>query len=68
MKYTIKFKSKTSLFWRKIDNVVADGFLPNNSTRYFIVDDDTRYEIPGDFIFWFSKERHLLIKEKMREE
>ena len=71
MLYTVWYKK---FFWRKIKNVKADGFVsidPQNrifvSTRFFILSDETRIEIPSNYQFRFSKERWIAIKKNMEE-
>ena len=69
--YTVKYKKAHWLFWKTLKNVQADGHIPNLPTRYFILKDDSRVEIPIDFMFKFSKERFECFKDleaKMAEE
>jgi hypothetical protein len=71
MNYTVKYKSKNSWFWKVIKNVKGDGIIQDFPIpfRYFILNDETRIEIPMDgTIFNFGKERHYLIKENMNKE
>lgn len=66
MTYIVYYKK--GMFWHKLRNVKGDGIVEHNKSRFFILDDETRIEIPIDYIFKFSKERFLLIKQRMEEE
>ena len=64
--YTVKFKNK---FWHTLKKVKGDGILENGLSRFFILEDETRIEIPCQgIIFKFSKERYYGIKERMENE
>ena len=70
--YTVEFKNVDSVKpkWDSIKNIIADGFLDENlkSVRFFLLNDNTRYEIPtSNIIFRFSKERQELIEENAKE-
>lgn len=65
--YNAKYKKK--FFWHKIKRIKGDGLLENRLSRYFILEDETRIEIPcQNVIFKFSKERFYGIKERMENE
>jgi hypothetical protein len=69
--YTVKYKKLTDSFWKTIKNVKGDGVMEKYPvpTRYFILNDETKYEIPIEgMIFKFSKERYELIKQNMEKE
>ena len=68
--YTVRYKLKGNLFFRKISKCKGDGILSENGlSRFFITEDETRYEIPcQNTIFKFSKERFFTIKERMEAE
>ena len=67
--YTVKFKKYNSPFWKKIEKVKGDGLTENGMSRFFILENETRIEIPcQNIIFEFSKERYFLIKERMENE
>jgi len=67
--YTVWYKKIDKLRWSKIKNVKGDGFLENAPVRFFMLEDETRLEIPVlGTIFKFSNERFLLIKERMEQE
>ena len=52
--------------WYKLRKVKGDGLLENGLARFFILEDETRVEIPiGNIIFKFSKERFYFVKERM---
>ena len=69
--YTIKFKKQNGIFnfWKTIKNCKGDGFSDNGLSRFIILDNEERIEIDiKDTIFNFSKERWMLIKERMSNE
>lgn len=69
MFYSVKYRRKGQVFFRKLKNVEADGFLENNAPlRFFILADKGRVEIPIDAEFYFSKDRFLAIKARMESE
>lgn len=72
MLYTVKYKPLGSFFWKTIKNVKGDLTMMEDQrlpVRVFILDDNTRIEIPLlSCVFSFSKERHLSILKKMEEE
>jgi hypothetical protein len=65
MFYQVKYRLKGTLFFKKLLRVKADGLLENNQARFFILDDETRIEIPCTSEFIFSKERFLAVKASM---
>lgn len=70
MTYTVNFKKTGSLnLWRKLKKVKGDGIVENGLSRFFILEDETRIEIPmQNMIFKFSKERFLSIQQRMSNE
>lgn len=72
--YTVKYKKPGWFFWRKIKNVKGDGILfggPNNQavpSRYFILSDDSRIEMPTGMIFKFDPYRCRVIEANIRRE
>jgi hypothetical protein len=65
--YTVYYKKR--FFWHKIKKVKGDGLLENGQARFFILEDETRIEIPcQNTIFKFSKERFYGIKERLSQE
>ena len=68
MTYTVKYKAPNGLFWTKIKKVQGDGIVESNAHRFFILDDEVRVEIPLHCSFWFSRERFLVIKQRMEAE
>lgn len=69
MNYEVKYK-RLGMFskWHKFKRVKGDGLVENNVSRYFILEDESRIEIPTHCIFKFSKERFYMIKERMDQE
>jgi len=70
MNYQVKYKTiKLFARWKKFKRLKGDGLLENGLARFFILEDETRIEIPiGNIIFKFSKERFNFVKEKMETE
>ncbi len=72
--YTVKYKKPGWLFWLKIKNLKGDGILfggPNNQTissRYFILHDDSRIEMPINLMFKFDSSRCKMIDNQIRKE
>lgn len=62
--YTVSYKKIGK--WKKIKNVKGDSH--HKGMRIIVCEDETLYEIPLDYIFKFSKERWLNIKERMSNE
>ena len=65
------FYKRAALFsrWRKLKRVKGDGILENGMCRFFILEDETRIEIPiHGYLFKFSKERFISIQKRMSEE
>lgn len=65
--YLVSYKSEKNVFWKTLKNVKADGVI-DDKTRWFILADETRIELPRTYEFKFSKERFLAIKENMSRE
>ncbi len=71
MTYTVTYKTEKDWFWKKLKKVKGDGIMPDSpvATRFFILEDETRIEIPViGTIFKFSNERFLMIKQNMERE
>ena len=67
--YTVSYKKTKNLFFKKISKVKGDGILENGIARYFILENETRIEIPcQNMIFKFSKERFYIIKDRVSQE
>lgn len=67
--FEVKYRNPGCLFWRKLKKVKGDGFFENNiPVRFFILEDETRIEIPMSYEFQFSKERFMLIHQRMEQE
>lgn len=71
MTYTVKYKRKGALFWRKLTNVKGD-LIPadlGSALRVFILEDETRIEVPIEGTeFRFCSKRFLSIKQQMERE
>ncbi len=66
--YTVLYRIIGKRKWSKLENVKGDGIIENQN-RFFILEDETRYEIPCSNVeFKFSKERYLGIIERMNNE
>jgi len=65
MTYTVWYGK--GRFNHKLERVKGDGVL-DKDYRWFILDDETRIELPRTYCFKFSKERFLVIQENMRKE
>ena len=68
--YTVYYK-RAGFFsrWKKIKKVKGDGILENGLSRFFVLEDETRIEMPmHGYLFKFSKERFLSIQKRMNEE
>ncbi len=70
MFYSVKYKSlKWLSSWKKFKRVKGDGLLENGLSRFFILEDETRIELPiHNYLFKFSKERFYSIKERLDNE
>ena len=69
MNYQVKYKPVHSLFWKSISKVKGDGILEETGQRFFILEDETRVELPtANMLFRFSKERFYSIKQQMEKE
>jgi hypothetical protein len=79
MTYSVSYKKKNGIFWKTLKHVKGDGIieLPSGEDgerlvfpiRYFIMEDESRVEIPMDhYVFRFSKERFISIHRSMEQE
>jgi hypothetical protein len=69
MIYVAKYKLKGQLFWRTVKNVIGDHTISELGLRCFVLNDETRVEIPYvGTSFKFSKERFMVIKKNMEKE
>jgi hypothetical protein len=69
MLYSVKYKKPGDWFFRTIKNVKGDGISEGSSrSRYFILHDETRIELPCSCHFIFSKGRFELIKSMMEQQ
>jgi len=82
MKYCVKYRKPGCFFWTKIKNVVSDycveGVLMGDEkgTRLiktepkwvFVMEDDSKIEIPANYEIFYSKERfQIILKNKEKE-
>ena len=51
----------------KMKNIVEDGFIPDQPVRWFLLDDDTRVELPISMMFVFDKKRMDAIRKVVEE-
>ena len=68
MTYTVKYKLSNQWLWRTIKQVKGDGILEHGQSRFIILDDETRFEIPITAMFKFCSKRFLSIKQQMETE
>jgi hypothetical protein len=70
MTYEVKYKLSNKFKWNILPKVKGDGFIQesNNTYRFFILEDESRVEIPLGYLFKFGKERFFIIKENMEKE
>jgi hypothetical protein len=69
MSYSVKYKSPNGLFWHTVKGIISDFFNTENSgVRVFLLSDNTRIEIPQDYIFKFDDKRFDDIKDHMEDE
>lgn len=61
--YTVKYKFQGWSSWKTISNVQEDGFSDYGVSRYFILANRQRLEIPSSAIFQFDSRRQLRIEE-----
>jgi hypothetical protein len=67
--YTVTYKQLGSLFKHTLTRVKGDGITESGDVRFFILEDESRVEVPVlDVVFTFSKERFDLIKKNMEIE
>lgn len=69
--YTVKIKKIGGLFSKTVSKVKGDFIAQDvaGNPRVLILEDETRLEIPTqNMIFEFSKERFILIKQRMEQE
>ena len=69
MLYSVKYKRTGSFFWKSIKKIKGDGVIESIAHRFFILDDETRVEIPmKNMIFKFDHNRFLAIQQQMEQE
>jgi hypothetical protein len=69
MNYLVKYRKCGAFFWRKIKKVKGDASLMREdglAMRVFVLEDETRIEIPAlSHEFFFSKDRFLVVTKNM---
>jgi len=69
--YTVKYKKVGGLLSTTVKNVKGD-FVANDvpgNPRVLILNDESRFEVPTpNMVFEFSKDRFILIKQRMEDE
>jgi len=74
MFYSVKYKRVGGVFWKTLKRVKGDGVVEARkgsaiALRYFILEGETRIEIPTDsHIFKFDRGRFEAIKEKLESD
>lgn len=69
MLYSVKYKKAGQMFFRKIKYIKGDGICEGGTgSRYFILQDETRVELPCSCHFIFSKERFDAIRTMMEQQ
>jgi hypothetical protein len=67
--YTVFYKEPgIGRRWKRLDKVKGDGVLEVNSHRFFILEDESRIELPLSYCFKFGKERFYSIKDRFNQE
>jgi hypothetical protein len=70
MTYSVKYKTEKQIFWRTLKKVKGD-LIPQDlpGFRVFILEDETRIEIPlSGTQFYFCNRRFLTIKAQAEKE
>jgi hypothetical protein len=68
IKYQVKYRRHGSFFWKRLKNILEDGFVDNTNIRFFINDKRERIEISLDSTtVVFSEERVDAIEELNRK-
>lgn len=68
MNYTVKFKLPGAWFWKTYKNVKGDFVATDLPSRVFLLDDESRVEIPFGSLVVFSKERYMVVLKQMEKE
>lgn len=69
MLYDAYFKRVGEDKWHVLKNVKGDGIIAESQSRFFILEDETRIEIPAtNMLFKFPPRRFLAIKKQMELE
>jgi hypothetical protein len=66
MTYTVKYKKVGSWVSKTLRNVKGDGFVEHGNSRFFVLSDESRVEVPtAGMEFCFSKDRFIAIRKAM---
>lgn len=70
MVYNVKYKHPSWTFWRTLKRVKGDGFCFTDrgdvvQSRYFILEDNSRIEIPVTMLFVMEPNRFNMIREEI---
>ena len=65
--YSVKYKFQGWSSWKTITNVAEDGFSDYGVSRYFILANKQRLEIPSNALFQFESRRQDRIEEVRAE-
>jgi hypothetical protein len=68
MFYDVKYKLIGQFFFRSLKKVKGDGINDVGQSRWFILADETRVEIPCSAQFIFSTDRFEVIRKGMEKE
>lgn len=60
--YELKYKLPFRPFWKKLKDVREDGLTDHGQSRFFILDDNTRIEVPTTAVFVFAPSRASYIE------
>lgn len=61
--YSVKYKFQGWSSWKTITSVVEDGFSDYGVSRYFILANKHRLEVPSNALFQFDSRRQDRIEE-----
>ena len=61
--YSVKYKFQGWSSWKTITNVAEDGFSDFGVSRYFILANRQRLEVPSNALFQFDSRRQDRIEE-----
>ena len=73
MTHNVYYKKPRGFFWHRIKKVKGDTIYEDRQgrpqpVRVIICEDETRYEIPMNYLIKFPKERHYSIQKDVERE